>query len=140
MKRLNNRRVRESLRRRSAIEKVARGNKSTYFLIESAIASVETNPIVRMMALVGAFVAFAIPLWQIYLEIPKRRAEADARAWQLLTAPAVGNTGKGEAIEYILGRGISIEGVDLSCRTMSGGTQDNESCLGSGPIDFRPAA
>ncbi len=46
--------------------------------------------------------------------------------WTLLTTPAPGNSGKIEALEYLASRGIPLDSIDLSCRTMKGEEPDTD--------------
>jgi uncharacterized protein YjbI with pentapeptide repeats len=48
------------------------------------------------------------------------RDDALARNWTLLTTPASGNSGKGQALEYLASKGIILDGIDLSCKAMRG--------------------
>lgn len=49
-----------------------------------------------------------------------RKADATTRAWNLLTTPAAGNSGKGPALEYLNQQRIRLDGIDLSCAAMGG--------------------
>ncbi|MGV6839253.1 MAG: pentapeptide repeat-containing protein [Planktomarina sp.] len=70
-----------------------------------------------MMATFGS-VLFSV---FVYLkEAEDRQSDAIARAWSLLTTPAVGNSGKIEALEYLYSQNIPLTGIDLSCATMGG--------------------
>lgn len=55
-----------------------------------------------------------------------RREEAIARAWNTLTTPATGNSGKREALEYLAAQGVSLRGIDLSCKKMGGGWDEEK--------------
>lgn len=60
------------------------------------------------------FLAVLIALIAFFNEINYRHEERTARAWQLLTTEAPGNSGKGEALEYLNSRKIPLEGIDLT--------------------------
>ena len=56
------------------------------------------------------------------IEFADREAEREnarldriERAWNRVLRPAGGNTGKGEAVSYLINQGVSLEGLDLSC-------------------------
>ncbi|MGB7318230.1 MAG: pentapeptide repeat-containing protein [Planktotalea sp.] len=55
-----------------------------------------------------------------------RKAEAIDRAWTRLLAPAVGNTGKAEAMRYLNTQNQNMSGIDLSCKRMSAGQSWDE--------------
>ena len=69
---------------------------------------------VEFLAVLIAFIAFFKDLSYRQEERIARQEERVARAWQLLTTPAPGNSGKGEALEYLNSRGIPLEGIDLT--------------------------
>ena len=60
------------------------------------------------------FLAVLIALIGFFNELGYRHEERMARAWQLLTTPAPGNSGKGEALEYLKDRNILLQGIDLT--------------------------
>ena len=60
------------------------------------------------------FLAILIALIGFFNELRYWHEERTARAWQLLTTPAPGNSGKGEALEYLNSRGLSLESIDLT--------------------------
>ncbi len=62
---------------------------------------------IELLAILIAFVAF-------FNELSYRHEERTARAWQVLTTGAPGNSGKIEALKYLHGRGISLRGIDLT--------------------------
>ena len=64
----------------------------------------------RTIELVAIFIAIVA----FFNELRYRDEERTARAWQLLTTSASGNSGKGEALEYLNSRGISLEGIELT--------------------------
>lgn len=47
-------------------------------------------------------------------DLDDRRYQREIDAWQLLTAPAFGNSGKREAIEYLHGLGVEFRHINLS--------------------------
>ena len=60
------------------------------------------------------FLAVLVALVAFFNELSYRHEERTARAWQLLTTPASGNSGKGEALAYLNSMGISLAGIDLT--------------------------
>ena len=50
----------------------------------------------------------------------ERRHESVSRAWQRINTKAPGNSGKVNAIEYLVSEGVSLVGIDLSCEAMGG--------------------
>ena len=49
-----------------------------------------------------------------------REAEGIARNWAILNTPASGNSGKKQAIEYLVSRGEPLQNIDLSCARWGG--------------------
>ena len=60
------------------------------------------------------FLAILIACVAFFNELNYRHEERTARAWQLLTVLAPGNSGKREALEYLNGRNIPLAGIDLT--------------------------
>lgn len=56
----------------------------------------------------------------------ERKQEAIARAWNLLTTPASGNSGKIEAMSFLIAQKVSLVDIDLSCETMGGDWFEDE--------------
>ncbi|UDF30061.1 UNVERIFIED_ORG: hypothetical protein LHK14_01695 [Roseateles sp. XES5] len=89
------------------------------------IRFVEANPVFHALKILGGTVGFIVVLAtaiQIWIDIDDRRDEraerredAIERAWNRLLRPAVGNTGKGQAISLLVREGVPLDGVDLSC-------------------------
>ena len=53
----------------------------------------------------------AIALW---IDLKDRQTQRIAQAWELVTRPASGNSGKRPALEYLNSQGIALVGIDLS--------------------------
>lgn len=87
--------------------------------IERIADSFETNPFSRFVIGLGAFLAVlsfvgvAATAWGIWLQYQSIEEERVARAWQSLSFPATGNSGKGEAIEYLNRRGERLVGINI---------------------------
>ncbi|MCJ8336244.1 MAG: hypothetical protein MJH10_18755, partial [Epibacterium sp.] len=83
---------------------------------------------------VGAICATLLGLgfagWGLWEQVRANRDDALARNWALLTTPASGNSGKVQALEYLASKGMVLNGIDLSCKTM-GGTDKNEPSEGT---------
>ena len=60
------------------------------------------------------FAAVIIAIFAFFNDLNYRHEERIARAWQLLTTPAPGNSGKGGALEYLNSRGVALMGIDLT--------------------------
>lgn len=96
------------------------------------------SPIVQLLAAFAALLGFGVVLvtaYQIGVDLEDRKSEraqrvddAIERAWDRLLRPAAGNTGKGEAMTYLLERGISLNGVDLSCRSIGNWDRERNEC------------
>jgi len=67
-----------------------------------------------LLAEVIAFAAVGATLWHIWIDLEDRQTQRIAQAWQLLTQPAPGNSGKGPALEYLNSQGIELVGIDQS--------------------------
>ncbi len=69
---------------------------------------------------VGAICIGLFTLYHQYREFQlaniEREQETIARAWQILTTVAPGNSGKREALELLSNKGISLRSIDLSCQ------------------------
>lgn len=59
-------------------------------------------------------------LQEIEASQEERQKIAIAQAWETVTRRSVGNTGKGEALEYLNSHGQIMAGIDVSCATMGG--------------------
>ena len=105
----------------------------------SSARRIEESPWTRLLAVGGIFialVAFGFDYKERQLEREARKEERIARAWQLLTTKAPGNSGKKEALEILFSYDVPLVGLDLSCETM-GGTwinttrRNQKKCVGS---------
>ena len=67
---------------------------------------------------------FGVVSWM--MEADNRRQERNARSWSIVTAQSSGNSGKIEALENLAGQDIPLDGIDLSCKRMSGDWHDGE--------------
>ena len=56
----------------------------------------------------------------IRIDLEDRKAQRAAQAWELVTRPAPGNSGKGPALEFLNSQGIDLVGIDLSIETNGG--------------------
>jgi len=67
--------------------------------------------------------AFVIPTaFALWIDLEDRRTQRIAQAWELVTRPAPGNSGKGSALEYLKSQDIPLIGIDLSEDTNQGST------------------
>ncbi len=58
---------------------------------------------------------FLIPTaYVLIIDLEDRKEQRVVQAWQLVTQPAPGNSGKGPALEYLNSQGIPLVGIDLS--------------------------
>jgi Pentapeptide repeats (8 copies) len=60
-----------------------------------------------------------------YEEHKDRRETATTNAWSLITTPAPGNSGKRDALQYLVNSGVSVRGIDISCEAMKGNWNEN---------------
>jgi hypothetical protein len=90
--------------------------KIIYIHVEVFVRNFEQNPFVRLF--VGGI--FIVTAWALIIDLQDRKSEAIARAWQILTTRASGNSGKVEALQYLISQRISLNGIDLSCKMMGG--------------------
>jgi len=54
------------------------------------------------------------------IDLEDRKTQRIAQAWELVTQPAPGNSGKGPALEYLNSQGIELVGIDLSNASNNG--------------------
>lgn len=109
-----------------------------YFRVRDGLTFLEKDPFVRAILVV----AFAVTVFQIWVDLDDRRDERQmrqeeriARAWSILTTPASGNSGKAAALQTLYRAGISLRGIDLSCETMGGGWHE-ETLTCDRPVDL----
>ncbi|GIT93120.1 hypothetical protein JANAI62_35960 [Jannaschia pagri] len=88
--------------------------------LSSRVVAFEANPFTRLLAILAIF---AFPL-QFFLDWSGRQDQREIAAWDLLTTQALGNSGKIEAIEYLVSAGVNLTGIDLSCNPMQGISPD----------------
>ena len=55
-----------------------------------------------------------------YIDYKDRQTQRLAQAWELVTRPAPGNSGKVPALEYLNSQGIELVGIDLSVKSNKG--------------------
>lgn len=107
------------------INKGAKPKRSRFLRWAERIdATIETHPVARLLGLVVGFIglmAACTAFIQITLDISNRQDDRIARAWEVVTRPVPGNTGKGSAISYLMGRDNDMIGLDISCQRMNGG-------------------
>lgn len=93
---------------------------------------IETNPFIRLFGLAGAlfgFVVLILTALQVREDVASRQEEERvARAWDTLYRPALGNTGKGQAINTLFRSGATLDAVDISCGTMQGRSAEMSYC------------
>ncbi|WP_144223443.1 hypothetical protein [Mesorhizobium amorphae] len=128
----------------SAVEPAGDNTKSRWerFLeadrrLAKRVNAVEKSGIVRIAAAILAVAGIGILVgtgWQILSDYADRSAERVARAWDTVSRPVLGNTGKGGAINTILSSGASIEGLNISCATMGGKPAADTGFCGIAPI------
>jgi len=59
--------------------------------------------------------AFIVPTGRaLWIDLKDRQTQRIALAWETVTRPAPGNSGKGPALEYLNSQGIPLVGIDLS--------------------------
>ncbi|PTV97722.1 pentapeptide repeat protein [Rhodobacter aestuarii] len=87
------------------------------------------------VVLMATLVSVIFGIWAWKEEHDTRREEAINRAWSILTAPATGNSGKREALEYLAAQGVSLRGIDLSCEKMGGGWDEAQKACDN-PVDL----
>jgi hypothetical protein len=100
----------------------------------------ETSAVIRLAAVFAGLVGFFIVVGtaiQIVIDLQDRREEREARrqdsidqAWTRLLAPAVGNTGKGWALTVLSANEMSLDGVDLSCKSIGRWDEPTQKCIG----------
>ena len=77
--------------------------------------------VIGLLAIIPATIAFWFD-WNdrklqreaIRIDLEDRKTQRIAQAWQLITQPAPGNSGKGPALEYLNSQGIHLTGIDLA--------------------------
>lgn len=100
------------------------------------IKTIERSAIAQGLAMIAgvcAFVGLGLTVWAVSDEFDarqeereQRRQERIERTWNRLLLPAIGNTRKGRAISDLLKEGETLNGIDLSCETMGGWTEDGK--------------
>ena len=108
-------------------------------LIAPAVRSIEQSPTVQVLAAGFIFVG----LYQVYADYNVRREEAAVRreeavareqeqidrAWTRILAKTPGNTGKGQALSYLVSKGISVDGINISCRATGNFNESTHECM-----------
>lgn len=67
----------------------------------------------EFLSILAALIALGVTINEI-------RQNQVVQAWQILTTTAPGNSGKREAIQVLSDAGYSLQGIDLSCKTLGG--------------------
>ena len=82
---------------------------------------------IEAIAIVIALITLIAQLWVSLLqynewqeESKARHEERIARAWQILTTNAPGNSGKIEALEFLARNNVPLTDIDLSCKSNGG--------------------
>lgn len=119
---------RKSLRTRGKIETESRHQNEPERLSARIAYLLESVPEIRIASKFAAFVSFLVLLataYQIIVEIDNRKLEREiwrqsqiTNAWSNLLRPVGGNTGKGDALNFLLSQNINMYHVDLSCRAV----------------------
>lgn len=84
---------------------------------------IETNWMFRLVTFGVSTLVLLIGAWGVMIYAEERQARTEerlARAWQNLATSAVGNSGKGAAINHLSNAGIDLDHLDLSCEAMGG--------------------
>lgn len=76
--------------------------------------------ILEMVIIFATVTAVVLGAIEFYQARGDREAEGIARNWAILTTPAPGNSGKKQAIEYLVSRGEPLQNIDLSCARWGG--------------------
>ncbi|MBZ4021898.1 hypothetical protein CKO11_05420 [Rhodobacter sp. TJ_12] len=91
------------------------------------------------IVLMGTLVSIGLGLWAFGEERSTRQAEALSRAWEVVTTPVPGNSGKRSALEYLAAQGLTLRGIDLSCARMGGNWHETELYC-QNPVDLEGLA
>ena len=82
---------------------------------------------IEMAAIVGGFIGIGIAAFAVWnqwkvneVTLEEFKEASIARNWNILTTKAPGNSGKRQALEYLASKKQSLNGIDLSCKTMGG--------------------
>lgn len=91
-----------------------------------------------LLAAISAVIAFIVVLftaYQIVVDLDDRaeerlvrKDEGVSRSWDRLLGPAVGNTGKGDALTYLFKSEAVLDGIDLSCESLGNWDGDTKTC------------
>ena len=87
------------------------------------------NRLLRTLEPLGvalAVLGLCATIFQLWQDIEDRKQQRIVNAWQLLTTPASGNSGKAEAIRYLFSQGKNLNGIDLSCEKHGGWLDESE--------------
>lgn len=69
----------------------------------------------RRIAPIFTFISLSVGVYFYFEEAADRRNERQIAAWQLISTPANGNTGKISALELLSAANQPLVGIDLSC-------------------------
>ncbi|MEP5154546.1 hypothetical protein [Planktotalea sp.] len=89
-------------------------------IFEKATLFLEEWWFTRFMFVVGLALAIGAS-WIYYDEWQDRKEERISRAWQALSSQVAGNTGKADAIEFLVENGVQIVGLTLTGDSLQNG-------------------
>lgn len=82
----------------------------------------------KLLAALAGVIGFGVVIYTAYqiklelddrvVQLDIRKDEAISRAWERLLRPAVGNTGKGDALTRLMKERVNIDEIDLSCQAI----------------------
>lgn len=76
------------------------------------------------VVLIFSIIAFLLGIYIFKEEASERKRSAINTAWSNISTPSGGNSGKREAVEYLVSQGVDLWGLDLSCQKMNAGWDD----------------
>lgn len=90
--------------------------RKLWFKFRQSAANLRAAPVIVLIEVIGIF-AGVVGLYLTYFQL---RSDALARSWDTLAVQVPFSSGKTSAIEYLVQRGQTLSGVDLSCLNMNG--------------------
>jgi hypothetical protein len=96
--------------------------------VVSALIRNDAATIIGAMGAIFGFLAIVYTVYQINVDLADRTDERIERQRNTLLRTSAGNDGKGEAITSLFERGVSIDGLDLSCRAIGGWSITTNAC------------
>lgn len=122
------RRNRINLRQQSQVRRLKREMKEVQKTVPVYLRG--SSPFwFRIVEVIGIVIALAALLYTIVsvrLAQVSLHEESIARAWAILAAPSSGNSGKVRALNTLRNNNIPMEGIDLSCKRMGGGWDEEK--------------